>query len=1538
MKILNLLTLLILLTPSSPSFLWAQGNADIASREKFIKNYAKQIDSRRDNNVQTFIEQELAPFILDPSQFPERHFQQMTATIDLLIEKRHAAYPHTYQYVQSVYSMLKKGKKNEEFNTWHEIVDQLADNRNPRRIRDFLETSSNFLYDQIIANDPNYKWFCIGGDFEFINNKTPFIKLKNTTLICKTVNRGSNKREHPFSDSIKISKTSGTANLTRNKWEGNGGTYTWEKVGLNKDETNAELNNYEISFRSTNLSADSVILTTPYVNQKITGKLVDRAMKGSIGKANDIPYPQFMSYQANFEIKDLIKGVDYNGGFSLQADEFVGIGNQNKRAQLTYYRKEKIFATTFSDIVRVNEKTVSTPMAKSTLYIGLNDSITHTGLNVIYERSNETLRFIRGNSPMTQAPFINSFHQLHMYVDELSWDNSTNALILGYNLNTSEQQRIARFESFDYYDARLFQQLQGMESVNPIVALYNYAYKYDKFEMTEGTAATALNRTIQQAKPKLLELSTLGFISYDTDRGVVVVNQKTEHFVKSKSGKSDYDNISFKANLAPIRIDNTNGKDNRELQAKINKRNQERSKIRQYGTIDLSSLELDVVAVDLITIAENKNTTIFPKDNKVKVKKNRNIVFSGWINSGKWEVKVQKGNYSYEDNKFNIFESDIALFKAKPQRKEDGERLIPTQSFITGLKGELIVDDVKNRSGIKKGFDQYPILNSKEKTKVFYSQKQLHLGAYDEERFYFEIDPFTIDSLLTFDDEFLRFKGTLTSAGIFPKIDEELKLMPDYSLGFSQKAPAEGYPFYGTDARYENKILLSNNGLQGGGTINFLNSSSTSKRLFSFLPDSTIGVASFVNKPQVEGVEFPDVEGPDVFISFLPRKQTLKASSNNELISFFDGEANLRGTTVLRGKGMKGNGILELKDAKMGSDNFRFSRWKALADTASFQLTNKYKKEGDLTEDPLAFKTDNVNGDLNFEERKGVFKSNEGESVVEFPVNQYICKIDQFTWLMDNDELTLEKKEEDNLAIEGAMDLVGPNFYSTHPKQDSLQFRSPKAKFNLKERTIYAYETEFLEIADARIYPDSSKVVIRKNAKMEEFKDAKIIANYITKFHTIVNVSAKVTARRAYTATGDYEYGLEGEEKELIALTEIKLDSSYQTVAKGEIAQDQSFKLSERFNFYGKTFLKAAEERLTFEGATQINHNCDKFERNWMAFKTDIDPGNIQIPVSKNMKDLDGNKITVGIRWRNASNTDSVSLYPTFLSSVDNDDDPEVISASGYLQFNESAKEFQISNKEKLINRSATGNYISLHTESCSMNGDGKISLGMDYGPLETEAVGVINYNQENEQTDLNLTLAIRAPMNEKELETVAGKIRAVEGLSDADFNSTTLEQALVEWTGLKSADKIKSDYTLKKEFKSVPKAMRDAIVISGLRLSSYTKSGNQQRGLKSSTDNAIIVNIYNEPIMKYVPTKFFAEQRANFGDRLGVMFDVPGAYLYYFDYDYRKDGIMNIFSSDAEFMKEVSDLKSDKKKTKKFSYDVTKNSAYSSQFLRVFK
>ncbi|MFA5575472.1 MAG: hypothetical protein WC994_10560 [Brumimicrobium sp.] len=1519
----------------------AQSKQAEAERKQFIKNVSQQIASIGDKEATDFINIDLSKMLLETNLFSEDRFSLMKKTVDAIIEKRHRMYPQGYNYILGYSSLIKKNKTEEEIIAWHKIVNELLEVRNPRRITEFLKITGSFIAKGILVNDPNFVWIANGEEYKFNNKDGISIDFTNTDLTCKTINRGQNRKSEPFSDSVRIENTSGSFDLGRERWQGRGGIFTFEKVGLDKEKTHASMQNYSISLKATNFSADSVTLVTPYIKEPVLGRLIDRAAKGSTLQRGDESFPQFTSYKADFVIEDLVENVYYKGGFSLSGNEFIGVGNQSKKAELIYYRNGKSFIKSYSDQVVIKDGILKTPFAQTTIYTNDKDSIFHPGLNITYNTKNKSIIFSRGSDPVTQAPFIDTYHKLNMYVEEIRMNLETDKLVLGYNRTTSEAQRIASFESLQFYDEKLFQRVQGMATVNPLTALYNYAWKYDRFLMDEGLAATALNSTLSQVKPKLLELSTQGFITYDTENGTVRINEKTENFVKAKSGKIDYDNISFESNLSPIREDQGGrGESSAEILEKIRQRNKEKASLTEYGEIDLTTMEMHINAVDFIPIENNSGTVIFPENNRATIGNNRDIVFQGWIKSGKWEVNVVSGFYNYENNKFNINESDNAYFYVNPMAKEDGTRMIPLQSSIYGIKGELVVNSPENRAGIKNGFANYPQLISKESSKVFYDHIPRYGSAYDKERFYFEIAPFTLDSLVNFNAKEARFAGSLVSSGIFPKFEDELGVMRDYSLGFTKDLPKDGYDFYETGGRYKNKIILSNNGLQGSGTIEYIHATATSKQLFTFLPDSTVGVAVFENLAQETGIQFPDAQGSDVFITYIPKNKILRAKSNLERINLFNEDASLGGTVEVRESGMIGYGELSLDGARMMSNRYVFDRWTAKADTSNFDLINKYKPEGDIEEDPMAVKTVNVKGNLDFKERKGVFVSNKGESSVEFPANQYICMIDQFTWYMDDDALDLAKsdaKTSADLSIEGDLNMVKPNFFSTHPRQDSLQFKSPKARFNIKERKIYAYEVEYLDVADARIFPDSSMLVIHRKAKMEELKNAEILANSITQYHKIKNATVNITARNFYSGSGDYEYGMKDSEKQYIYLEKIELDERLQTTAKGTIKEDENFKLSEYFDFYGNIELKADELFLDFNGATKINHDCGNFEKNWMSFKAPIDPSNIQIPIKEEMTDLNGNKISVGIRWVNSDDVDSVRLYPTFLSAVSSPKDPSVITASGWLQYNKERSEFQISSKEKLVNRNEPGNFISLHTTSCSLNGDGKISLGMDFGDVQTDAYGVVNYSQESDITDMNITLALQLPVSQKSFELIGTKLAENNTLNPVDFNSTTLEMALAAWEDQKTADRIKSDYVLKNSMRNIPRSMQNSIVITGLKLISHTPKGETIKGLKTNANDAYIVNIFREPVMKRVPLKFFANYRGSLGDRFSLHIDVPSESTYFFDYDYRKEGILEILTSDAEFKEEIENMKPTDKKSRKFSYDVVKSSSFMGQFMRIF-
>lgn len=1513
----------------------AFGQSYPTDREKFVKTFQNLTNDFLTKEQKDFIKDELQVSLLEGTNFPDTYFKQMVNTCNVMESKHLKAYPEIFNYVFSVYSFIKNKQPESSFTAWHSSVDKLLDARNIKKFADFIELSAGFFSNNMIAESSNLQWYYYGAYvFEFTDR--PLMRLTSGKLVCGFPNKDkSGKDDARFLDSIVVYNTSGLYDPVLKKWDGQGGTVNWKKVGLPENSTFAELKKYDVSMKSAAFSADSVAFTSPFFqNKKLLGKLNERAFRKT--RPEDNNYPQFMSYEKRLEIKGIKEGMDYVGGFSLEGANLVGFGDAKTPATITISRNAKPFMIVKSRLFTIAAEKIYSNMASVLLFMGEKDSLFHPGLDFRYTTKDDLVEMTRGKSGTAQAPFSDTYHQLEWYVPKVTWNRATQDVLLTYEkFGTSPEQRVARLESKNFYDGKLYDRLQGLEQIHPLAAIAQYCYKYDEYILDEGKVATALGKTVEQSKSIMLELAGYGFISYDPESKIVYVNEKLDNFVKSRAGKMDYDNLMFVSDFRPKQLENYSEQQLKEnpylkkLREQDSLLNFQRRMKTDFGVLSLSTLEIKLEAVDQVRLSDAQFAFVLPDEGKVIIRQNRDFDFSGWANAGKLQTHTQIASYSYKSNKINLTKTDRTTLKVKPMAEADGQQAILMSSSIIGVTGELIVDDPNNRSGNNKTITQYPILKVAKPTKIYYNNPKLFNGAYDSTRFYFTVDPFELDSLDNFKERTLRLKGELTSAGIFPVFREEIKIMNDYSFGFGTKAPVGGYAFYGTKAKFDNKIVLSNNGLQGDGKIDFLQSTSISK-LFTFLPDSTVGMAEFTNKPMEIGVQFPDVSSPAAYITYIPKKNTLKATSTaQEPLVFFNKEAKLKGTAIIKPNGMTGYGIMNFTKATMGSDMFKFKRFDIDADTSMFNLKNTFKEEG---EDDLAFKTDNVNGHVSFKDRKGDFKSNNGESTILFPNNKYVCKMDIFTWLMDKDEVELSSKEaKSEININSDLDLVGPNFFSIHPKQDSLQFRAPKANFSMKTKTIFCSKTEFIDVADARIYPDSMKVVIRKNAEMDPLVKSRIVANYVTKYHTFVNATTQIQARRAYTANGDYPYFDSDSVKTLLKMDAIGVDSAYQTVATGVVANDANFKLSKQFDYYGKIAIRASNPLIFFAGATRINHNCEKFAKNWMSFNAQIDPKNIQIPVTESMKTLDGQPIAAGILWRDSRTKDSIRLYPAFLSAVEDKNDPLLITATGLLQYDFNAKEFQIASKEKLVNRNAAGNFIALYTETCALNGDGILNLGMDYGDITVDAVGTVNYDQ-NGATSMNTTLRFNLPMDKNPFEKAADRIANYEGSKPLDFNTTTLEQALLNWSDRKTADKIKEDYTLSedKKIKRVPDALEKSIVITGVRLKNIP--GNKdEKGLMSSVESAAIVNMYGQACMRQIVLRTLFEQiYSQNGDHFMLMMQVPGGPDYLMNYKMvKKDGTLSIITNDAELQAPINEMKEEKRKTKNFLYEISTNSVF---------
>ncbi len=1496
----------------------------------FLKQVDKYLSSSNRTKTKEFIEV-FTPVWLN--QFSADYQSKVVRTSNLIIEKRLSGYPNLYGYLFSAYSFVKNEQPQSSFDSWHTTIDKLLKSKKVKSFKQFIETCSGLFADGTIFSNQKHLWGVRGGtyQFDFVKNK-PKIYFEDVTLYCYVFNKTQSKRTEKYVDSTVVRVTKGDYQPLINKWTGRGGKVDWVKTGLAPEKNYVTITDYSMTLKATKVSSDSAEVHSDFYETPLLGSFTDVATASH--RNDEFIYPQFVSFSRKIVKKNILPNIDYVGGFSLNGNSFAGVGFNNEPASLIFFKDGKTFVKASAMLFKINEGGVLVENCRTTLYLGTNDSIFHPGLILKYD--NTTLDLSRDKKGLAQAPFSNSYHSIDMYVDRVVWYKSTDRLGLEWNFGASN--KLAKFESKEYFNAELYSKLQGMSQVHPLVAVYSYYYKFDKQTYPINEAANYMRLATDQIIPVLLNLANYGFITYNSIDKTITVLPKTKKYIDARAGKSDYDDIVIVSDFNPITkvpLTNPDGSENKEasyLNERADRLNRRKSSKQNFGSIDLKTFDLSLNEVQPVNLSQTQRVVVFPDQGEIILKSSLNFIFAGAISAGKAEVYLKDGEFDYNDFKINMSNVDAALLRVKPIYG-GGDRLVAMQSHIREFEGEIRIDDPSNKSGLNKKITHYPILATAKNAYIYYNDKSIFNGTYDSTTFYFKMDPFEFDSLDNYNEYAVAFDGELRSSGIFPVFKEKIKIQEDYSFGFKTMAPTEGYRFYGNDAKYKNDIRLSNRGLRGSGEINFLTSNTKSED-FIFFADSTMGISTFRNRSESksEGIDVPDVIANNALVTYIPKSKLLKTQTKQEHMSLYNKEVMMMGMTRLTPDGMTGMGATYFGKAEYKSKKFDFKQFVIDSDTADFNLADI---DTIANTENITFATNNVKGHVDFQERKGRFESNDGISVVEFPVNQYICYMDVFTWLMDDDLLGMEKRK-DNLNIDSDLDIAESNFFSIHPKQDSLNFRSPKALFDINSKILDCDKVEYIDVADARIKPVDNKIIIRKKAKMDPLEKATIIANFITKYHTISNAYVEIKARRDYNANGDYEYIDSKKKEQLIHFDKVQLDTAFQTIASGKIEESAQFKLSEQFDFYGKVNLKASTQFLTFDGATRINHDCDQFAKNWMKFKTDIDPNNILIPVSDNMKDLNGKDIAVGMILRNSNDYDSLKVYPTFLSSVESKSDHTLFTASGVLTYNDQAKEYRIASAEKLINRAEKGNYISLHVESCSMKGDGVVDLALGIPDVEFKTVGTIEYNTADRRTSMNLSGSLAHFYDEKAMEFMTNGIAITEGLTGVDFNRTTLEQSIKELVDEKSAENFKSDYTIKGEVKRIPKEMQKPVYFTNLRL--VWDDRNKAFLSKEITG---IVNLYNSPVMKDFTVKLavaYSVKQSERGNKLMYMVDLPGNKYYYYHFArLKKDTRLQVFTTDKLLEQYLLELKEDKKKHKKLSFDFSNKSIYIAQFKSLF-
>jgi hypothetical protein len=1164
-------------------------------------------------------------------------------------------------------------------------------------------------------------------------------------------------------------------------------------------------------------------------------------------------------------IAEVFPDVDYKGGYILKGKEFIADGGNYAEARIILKRNEKPIIIANANRFNIGNDKISSQLAAVKVFFD-NDSIYHSALKFTYIDSKRKLELYRAKNGVSESPLINTYHQLTMDCELLEWNIDHDMIFFGSLPGASIST--AYFESTNNYSEARYQQLHGMDKIHPLILIRNYIREKGEDLIFVEDFARYAKYPLTQIKHYLTNLSNKGFLYYDYGEQRVKVLPKLNNYLEAKSGKGDYDVISFKSEVP--------GKTGT-MQIQIN------------SALNITTKDLNILGVPEITISDSQRVYMYPIGGRIVIKKNRDFVFAGQVSTGNGRFNLFGKDFYFHYDSFwvdlkRIDSLQLSVPLMPIQRDMYGDEILTrVKTVIEAVTGDLRIDHPTNKSGLRKdSFPGYPVFQSYANSYTYYDRKSIHDGVYDRSRVSFDLQPFTIDSLENFSGKGLWFAGTFESAGIFPIFDDTLRLQKDYSLGFKRGTPKDGFDIYSGKGTYFSEIKLSNKGIEGSGKLDYLTSSSSSDKIL-FFPDSTNLHTKQFNLLKVkEGIEFPEANNTRTYVHFEPYNDVMNIYKKEEEFSMFDGKTTFDGNVELRPTGLTGSGIMKLEQAEVTSNLFTYNAVFFNTDTAN--LVVHADNLGSV-----AFQSKNLRTHIDLEEKLGIFYSNGSESYVELPENQYLCYIDQLKW--DMQQKYLELGETGKAA-------KGTEFVSSHPQQDSLSFFAKTATYSLQDYVIHAAGVEEIEVADATIFPDSGIVTVEKKAHINILKNAIIEVNNLTKHHTFKNSIANIKGKNSYSGFGDYTYKDELNKEQNIFFNEIKVDNNKTTIARGSVDEATSFKLGAKFSFKGNVNLIANDKYLTFDGYFKMDHQCSFMPIEWVKFRSEVAPDNITLELDSVVINDDDDKLSIGL----IMSADSSNIYSTFLNRKNRSIDIDLLEASYFLYYDSQELAFVVSGYDSLSNA------FYFYDKQCKTKGDGLMDLGISLGRVEVETAGFVEQNILSGNNEMRIFMLLDFFFSDKALKIMAEDIFLSPGMEDYDFESEFYGKTLGRIVGEEEAEILLLDLEMEAEFQNFPKALNHTMSFTDLELKWDEKENAyfSEGGIGLGSIGEYQLNSFLDGYIKI--------KKGRNNDILTIILITESYESYYFNY---KSGVMRARSSNPEFNEVIQEMGEGKRKAK---------------------
>lgn len=1298
--------------------------------------------------------------VVKEGKVPDAWFPKMAMNCNSMSERNMTPFTHYIPYLNAVMNAAQTKQTDAHFIAWSDFISDIIEGQKKGDNNGFLKAidfSIGFFQDGSLLATPAKSWKVIVTDYKFESGGLrPYISFPTTTVL------GCIK-----GDTLSIKQTAGDYYPLETKWEGKSGRVDWARASLDPNKVFCTFKNYSINTSNFNYTVDTVTFThTEYFKTTLSGKLIDKMV--SSADSGTMSYPRFQSYDMGMTIKDVAPNVSYTGGFSLNGVKVLGYGTPEEKAMLSFYSRDgktKVLSAKSANVSIKKGEELGADKAEVSIYFGT-DSIYHPQLSVVYKIQKREIRLLRGETGMGKAKFTDSYHNHEFQTDAIFWNLDSSTLNL--KILSGAGQKPGVYESVNYFQKELIRRTQGYASYEPLSILKRMYEKTGSREINATELARTLDPNLKEGEIKSL-LYTLvenGFILYKEDLGVITVRDKTLNYVLANAKKIDYDIIHIKS--AP-----------------------------QTGNdfIDLKSSNIDLKGVKEVPISDSAFVYFQPKNNAISLQKDRNMQFDGLVYAGRMDMFGEKYKFQYAPFTIDLTKVDtmrINVPDSLGRLDEDGNPILqPIRSRIENLKGLLEIDAPINKSG-RTRLPQFPRLYSREKSYIYYDDPTVAKGAYARKDFYFELEPFRLDSLNSFSMDMINWKGKLQSGGIFPDIKDSVHIQRDGSLGFKSETPPGGYELYKGKGKYWGKFELNYDGMKADGRITHSTADFTSHDIRLY-PDSMLGTTDTIRIAKTfEGVKTPSVFGTSEKIFWRPKADSMHINMMNKeqpFTMYDDSTTSFKGNLLLTAKDLRGNGLLDWSEATLESKDFAFHTMDLAADTAALNIKS--------TGDKVTFKTPNVNAKVDFKTRIGDFVSNQKNIPTEFSYNQYTTAINQFKWFMD--EKILDFK-----APPGG---PGEYFTSTRPDQKGLKFLGKRATYSLITSVLRVEQVPEIRVADASVIPDSGVVIIEAEAKMHQLVNATIVADTINKTHRIEHATVDIYSKEELKGFGEYKYNTK-DIKEIITFDDItckkeregerkKAHDIWQLTAKTTIDKEKNFVIYPNVNYTGDVNLLSANKLLNFKGYAAIGLKHAGANTSDFLIDQDVNPDKLELKYTTETKNANGNYVSAGIHLN--AMEEAQEMYPTFLGSKKDPNDITLFKTNGIATIN-AAGEYQYGDEKKIKDKAPRGNVLTYDDKKGTAKAEGDFDLGVKFGLIKTKAVGYADVMLDSAKYKFNLTFGIDANIDPKLQERLEFYMTG-DNVDLADINYENEKQRKT----IQMLTDEKDDKKLLEEFEKVP-------------------------------------------------------------------------------------------------------------------------------------